>query len=356
MKIKYKSVNLGARRLAIIEKANEIIGELRAQGYTLTLRQLYYRFVAAGLIQNHQRNYKNLGEIIDAGRLGGLVDWEAIEDRIRNVEAVSTFAHVVDIVDAAAHQFRRDLWDRQEKYVECWIEKDALSQVVDRICKTWRVPYLICRGYVSQSEMWRSANRMLKAEDAGKWPVILHLGDHDPSGLDMTEDIKKRLDLFGCARTEVWRLALNMPQVEELKPPPNPVKPKDSRYRGYVEQWGKECWELDALDPRLIARLIQKNIIKNLDLDTWQQDYAVESQMRCDLLTASENWPEASDYIQETFSRVADPYPDPSLAKVKHEPTEKPRTEPRKRAGKRAPKKDQRGAGGRPRGRRGKKR
>jgi aspartate/tyrosine/aromatic aminotransferase len=41
------------------------------------------------------------------------------------------------------------------------------------------------QGYVSQSEMWGAAER-LKKVSRGKDIVILHLGDHDPSGKDMS--------------------------------------------------------------------------------------------------------------------------------------------------------------------------
>ena len=44
----YIEKNLRADSLTIIAQANEIVDEYAAQGFTLTLRQLYYQFVARG--------------------------------------------------------------------------------------------------------------------------------------------------------------------------------------------------------------------------------------------------------------------------------------------------------------------
>lgn len=82
--------------------------------------------------------------------------------------------------------------------------------------------------------------------------VILHLGDHDPSGIDMTRDISDRLELFG-ADVEVKRIALNWDQIDEFTPPPNPAKLSDSRAGAYIAEYGDESWELDALEPTLKA-------------------------------------------------------------------------------------------------------
>lgn len=87
-------------------------------------------------------------------------------------------------------------------------------------------------------------------------PVIIHLGDHDPSGIDMTRDIIDRMDIFE-AGVGVERIALNMDQIELYNPPKNPAKLSDTRAKGYIEKFGSSSYELDALEPRVIRDLIK---------------------------------------------------------------------------------------------------
>ena len=84
--ITYTPKRFSAGSLAMIEKANEIIADYAAQGFTLTLRQLYYQFVSKDLLPNKQAEYKRLGSVINDARMAGMLDWEAIEDRTRNVK------------------------------------------------------------------------------------------------------------------------------------------------------------------------------------------------------------------------------------------------------------------------------
>jgi hypothetical protein len=149
-----------------------------------------------------------------------------------------------------------------------WIEKEALAGVLERACEPLDVPHFSCRGYVSLSAMWRAAVRIrARLETRHKTAVVLHLGDHDPSGIDMTRDIEQRLAVFGADVT-VKRIALNMDQVRRFNPPPNPAKVTDSRCAGYIEKYGNQSWELDALDPRTINTLItnQVNRLTNAEL------------------------------------------------------------------------------------------
>ena len=74
-----------AATVTVIDQANAIITEYDAQGFTLTLRQLFYQFVARALLDNKFNEYKRLGTIIRNARDGGLIDWNSIEDRTREV-------------------------------------------------------------------------------------------------------------------------------------------------------------------------------------------------------------------------------------------------------------------------------
>ena len=303
-KIEYVSKNFRAESLALIELVNSVIDEYKAQGYSLTLRQVYYQMVARAIIPNNERSYKNLGALINDARLAGLVDWNAIEDRTRNLRGRSRWKNPAEIVAGAAYSYHVDYWAGQENYVEVWVEKDALVGIVGQVCEKADVSYFSCRGYVSQSEMWAAARRLDRQRQAGRNIVLLHLGDHDPSGVDMSRDIQERNTLFENFNLEFHRLALNMDQIEQYSPPPNPTKITDSRSGGYIEQYGHECWELDALEPQVISDLITKHVLRYRDEPTYRKVKAREDREKAQLEDLSDNWLAISahwDEIKENY-------------------------------------------------------
>ena len=283
--------------LAIIEQADQIIAEYQAMGFSLTLRQLYYQFVSRALIPNKQSEYKRLGSIVNDARLAGLLDWSAIEDRTRNVRKSPAWDNPQSILDAVAQQYKENPWDAQEHAPEVWIEKDALVGVIEPVCERMRVPFFACRGYASQSEVYAAGKRFGRVMDEGKMPIVLHLGDHDPSGLDMTRDNADRLEMFARAGVEVKRLALNMDQVDRYTPPPNPAKDTDARFVNYEQEFGDESWELDALDPPVIEALIQDALDAIIDQDAWDSSMEAEEANKADLESVAERWNDVTAFL-----------------------------------------------------------
>lgn len=288
-KICYISRRFGAEALQRIQQANAIISEYEGQGFNLTLRQCYYQMVARDIIPNTVKSYKNLGEILNDARLAGLVDWNAIEDRTRNLQKIGTWDSPVDIIRACADQYAEDWWKEQSTYCEVWVEKEALAGIVQSACDPYRVPHFACRGYVSQSEMWAAARRFEAVEQDGRQTHLIHLGDHDPSGIDMSRDIADRMRLFG-SEVEVTRIALTRDQVDEYGPPPNPAKATDSRYADYQRLHGDESWELDALEPRVIMELIRQEIESHIEQEAWEASKAREAASQRKLEYVCTNW------------------------------------------------------------------
>lgn len=283
---------------AEIRRAREIISEYAAQGFhTLTVRQIYYQFVSRDFIPNNLQAYKRLAGILNDARLAGELDWDSIGDNTRNLESPPSWDNPVSIMDAVAKQFRLDPWESQDVRIEVWIEKDALTGVIEPTCRRYRVPYFACRGYTSQSEAYAAGKRLGAYADAGQRVLVLHLGDHDPSGLQMTEDNETRLGMFGQfeddERFELRRIALNMDQVRRYNPPPNPTKMTDSRARGedgYVARYGRSSWELDALSPTVIAELIEANITPEIDDERWAKTMEEEERDRDLLKGVARHW------------------------------------------------------------------
>ncbi len=282
MKETFQPKNFSPAHQRIIYHANDIIEEYQAQGFTLTLRQLYYQFVSRDLIPNTPRDYKNLGVIISLARLAGEIDWDAIEDRGRNLNKPMTFINPAERIQVAAYNYQLNPWLLQDNYVEVWVEKEALIGVIEGVCRELRVPYFACKGYTSQSEMYSAGKRLLSKIEDGKKATIIHLGDHDPSGMDMTRDVNDRLVQFaGIPQYEdlkVRRIALNTDQVKQYAPPPNPAKLTDTRATKYIKQFGNKSWELDALSPEVISTLIRKHISGFIDEKRWAKSQAQEKK------------------------------------------------------------------------------
>lgn len=299
--IRYERIKLRDKSLALIESANVIINEYAAQGYNLTLRQLYYQFVSRDLLGNTQKNYKMLGDVVSNGRRAGLIDWNAIVDRTRYVRTHSSWDGPESIVETCASQFTVDFWANQRHRPEVWVEKDALVGVMQVACDPWQVPYFSCRGYTSDSEIWAAARRLRQHALDGFTPIIYHLGDHDPSGIDMSRDIEDRLRLFGqealSAVLQVKRIALNMDQVEQYEPPPNPAKETDSRFAQYQREHGDESWELDALDPTTLSALIADEMKAIIDKKVWKASEADRDVGRRELAAISGHWDSVSQFL-----------------------------------------------------------
>jgi hypothetical protein len=322
-KVCYVERNFSAGSREIIDHANDIIDEYSQQGFDLTLRQLYYQFVSRDLIANKQTEYKRLGSIINDARLAGEVDWEAIVDRTRELEKDPDWESPADIIGACSRQFRFDKWADQEHRVEVWIEKDALTGVIEGVCSKLQVPYFSCRGYTSQSEMWVAGQRLIDHATDGQTPVVLHLGDHDPSGIDMSRDITGRLEMF--LEHEGWggllklkRIALNMSQVQKYKPPPNPTKFTDSRATGYAEKYGMSSWELDALEPQVMTKLIRREVLYYRDQTKWIKQEEREKKAKEALRFAADCW-DRIQFISEDGDWSDDAFEDFEVARDEEE-------------------------------------
>lgn len=328
----------------IIKKIIYIVDLYSKQGYILSLRQLHYQFVTRNWIVNHDTAYKKLGSILDDCRYAGLVDWGAIEDRGRTPYLPFWVNNPDEGLQVIINQYRVNRQLDQDKYVELWTEKDALSGILRRSTSKYHIQLVVNKGYTSSSAAYNAYERTVEYILKGKKVVILYFGDHDPSGLDMVRDIRDRLTLFlsngdqlrdnnyFSQKVEEWwdeheytyydmnaygylsdkdlnalaydngeylnkydeavvqfdhgkiawylednnvfqviPIGLTMQQITEYNLPPNPTKITDSRSESYVKQFGKTCWEVDALEPSVLTSIVEIHITEHIDLDKYQK-------------------------------------------------------------------------------------
>ncbi len=264
-RIQFKTTNMTEATLERIDQANSIIEEYMSAGYRMTLRQLYYQFVSRDLFANVNKNYRMLGTTVMNGRLAGLIDWDAIEDRGRVPDMPSQWESLDALLKTAIKQFRLPRWKTQPTYAELWVEKQALAGVLAPLAYEFHVPLMVNKGYSSQSAMFESSQRFRRAPHHDKPKHLFYLGDLDPSGEDMVRDIRERLHMFGVDDLEVTKVALTMAQVEEHEPPPNPTKITDPRAQAFIDEFGESCWEVDALPPPTLEALIREAFEEIID-------------------------------------------------------------------------------------------
>ncbi len=339
MKIAFTpNLKMGKENKARLLKINSIIEEYHKMGYKLTLRQLYYQLVSRNVVPNDPKEYDKLGNLLTKGRMAGVVDWDAIEDRIRVPRHTYEVDSIEDAIKDAEEHYRLDRMADQNKYVEMWVEKDALSNVLSRKTQHYHVRLMVNRGYSSTTAMFDAYERFLPQLAKGKSVDVLYLGDHDPSGLDMVRDIYDRvfrmlanqpgfklvnyvnslpeeeldklmdkyagdnnayveeedemgvihgyLDSTRCYildKFHIQHIGLTSEQVKLHNPPENTAKSADPRYKDYILQYGTKCWEVDALNPPTLHELIDTAILGLIDIDRFNAMIEKENEDKAKL-------------------------------------------------------------------------
>ncbi|KKN65936.1 hypothetical protein LCGC14_0476390 [marine sediment metagenome] len=283
-------LHMNQKNKELLETINEIIDEYSMEGYKLTLRQLFYQLVSRDIVPNLTKEYAKLSTLLTKGRMGGVVDWSAIEDRNRVPYIPYSVDDIEDAINDTINQYRLDRQDGQKVHVELWVEKDALSGVLKRITEHYHIKLIVNKGYSSTSAMYDAYRRFSNKINEGKKVVVLYLGDHDPSGLDMIRDIHQRscefligdaVDFVGDddesnPAFQVRPIGLTMKQIKQFNPPPNPAKVKDPRSTGYIEKYGKVSWEVDALNPETLHKLVRENVEILIDMNLFNKQIKKE--------------------------------------------------------------------------------
>jgi hypothetical protein len=273
MKIKFRDIHLSKANLTRLDEINSIIESYQEQGYLLTLRQLYYQLVSRDVIPNNVSEYGKLSNLLKEGRMSGIVDWDAIEDRLRKPDRPPFWESPQSIIDACAQQYRVNRMSGQNEHIAVWVEKDALSGVLKRVTQEYGIQIVVNRGYSSATAMFDAHERFLEAyENEGQNSIVIYIGDFDPSGQDMIRDITDRISEFKngifCEYDfKIMPIALTWSQIEEFNPPPNPAKITDPRAKAYILKHGPTSWEVDALRPETLHSLLENTIRDLIDSD-----------------------------------------------------------------------------------------
>jgi hypothetical protein len=235
-----------------------------------------------------------LSKLLKHARLSGYINWNDVEDRIRAFHDLTGFTDEAEFIDQEKKKllkgYGRNLLQSQKKYIEVWIEKDALSSIFTKVCSKYSVPVIVCRGFSSVSFLNDFRDRLrLKAD---KIPLMLYFGDFDPSGMEMLKAMKTTLrDEFNIDNMEFKRIALLEEDINIYELPHNPdaIKKKDTRSKKHVKAFGELAVELDALRPDILEEKIEGAILNEIEINLYHKELIKEQQELDKLNSLREN-------------------------------------------------------------------
>jgi hypothetical protein len=250
--------------------------ELLAEEQPMNVRQIFYRFTSEGLMEKTEKGYRRVGYQLRAMRKAGTIDYGAIADNTRWVRKPASYSNPQEAIAQLLEYYRRSRWDNQRVYVEVWLEKDALANVLLPVTAHYDVPLMVCRGFASMSYM-HSASQTIATKD--KPTVLLYFGDYDASGVEIPEKVYAGIKEFLPGKdVELRRLAVNEDQIRMWNLQTRPPKQNKNDHRS--KKWGnKPCVEVDAIPPNMLRSLVEESIREYIDQKAWK---AAERQEKKD--------------------------------------------------------------------------
>ncbi len=291
-----------AKSLEIINASIRILEEIQPA----SVRAVCYRLFIEKLIPNMSKNSTGaVGKQLVYARENGLLSWDWIVDETREAETISSWSNPESVISAAVNQYRKDYWAMQPRRVEVWSEKGTVRGTVAPILKKYGVTFRVMHGYGSATSIYGIAQETMASN---KPLTVLYIGDHDPSGLQMSEiDLPARLKRYG-GRAEIVRIALDASDVTddtELPWFPASDKTGDSRHGWFTELYGQRCWEVDALSPVVLRDRLDNAIGNLLDLNAWNHAVKIEAAEVESMQNIMGNWKKSISSQASKYSKGA---------------------------------------------------
>jgi hypothetical protein len=283
------------KNLVLAERAMDTLDQERP----MTLRQLYYRLVSAGVLRNDQKEYKRLGSVMTRIREDSKVPRSWIVDHVRSTLKPSSWTGLANFAETVRDAYRKDYWASLDHHVEIFVEKDAVAGTVQPVTEEKDIRLRVCRGYSSVSFAGEIADLWTRVQK----PIFAYyLGDFDPSGFDLERDLREKLERYSrrpCVtyptennrrcfcwqRLGVCREDFGLHDLISL-----PVKEKDRRAKAFLATHGRHCAEVDAIPPTELRSRVEKAINRHIDLDRWKGLVEVEKLQQQTLDDVVEKW------------------------------------------------------------------
>lgn len=269
-------MGLHKKTLELIDTAKEIM----ADGYPMTVRQVFYQLVSRQVIKNNLGQYHAVSNALVDARREGVIPWEWIEDRTRRPRHVSMWTGLSEFADTCKRSYRLNVWDSQAVYLEVWLEKDALSGIFEDVLDLYGVTLNVGRGYDGWSSIHNAAERF---NDKTEEITVLYFGDFDPSGEDMKRSLEKRLEELNC-QPKIIKCALTFDDIRRYKLPPNFTKKTDTRSAAFISEYGDVSVELDALPVDVLRERLKTEVESRMNLKALSKVKKREDKDRAELV------------------------------------------------------------------------
>lgn len=256
----------------VVERA---IVEIAAEIQPCSVRAVCYKLFTRGLIEDMGKNCTNkISGVLTRLRERGLVPWEHIVDAGRQPDRIATFQSPEHIIGIAVRQYRRDAWREQPERLQVVVEKGTVQSTIGPVLNEFGVTCRVMKGYGSATAL----NDLATESASDDRPLtLLYLGDHDPSGRHMSDvDLPERIDRYG-GKAEIRRIAIDVADVPLLPSFNVDTKVEDTRYRWFLEQYGRRCVELDALPPPDLRDRLTAAIVAHIEVDAWALSQRIQA-------------------------------------------------------------------------------
>lgn len=272
------------------QRSLDLIEAMRAEAkaaHPITGRGIGYKLFSAGVIPSMERaEMQRVYRLLKEAREQGRIPWSWIVDETRELEKVSTWANPRDYARCVARSYRRDFWDQQPRRVMVVSEKGTVRGLLRPVLDDFAVGFQVMHGFSSATIV-----HDISEDDDGRPLVILYVGDFDPSGMFMSEeDLPNRFTKYAGDHVELRRIALTREQTRGLLSFPATDKRKDPRFRWFVRNFGKRCWELDAMDPNDLRACVKREIKRLIEPTAWKRCEVVNKAEQESLRTILGKW------------------------------------------------------------------
>jgi hypothetical protein len=262
-----------ARHGKTLQRMNAI-REIAEGRQPITVRGIAYALFIRGMTDSMAtRNTQMVSRLVTQMREEGSLPWEWIVDNGRPVCATPSWDDPEAFMDSVLSQYRKDYWSHQPYDVRLWSEKATVAGTLAPVRKRYGVPFQFLKGFNSATEAYKAAQSNFHSSSRYE-SILLYIGDHDPSGLYMSEvDLPGRLERYG-GQAVIQRIALTSDDGPALDLPSFPVEDKrtDPRFKWWEQNgFGPRCWELDAMDPNLLRLRVEQAILEYIDLIAWKR-------------------------------------------------------------------------------------
>lgn len=285
--------------LDLIESCRDLLKQIQPA----SVRAVCYQLFARKLINSMSKlDTQRVSKQLVWAREQHEIPWGWITDETRAPEWGGGYDDLGDYMKASLIYAHKDRWADQPELVEVWSEKATIGGTIRPVLEDLGVTFRVMHGFASATAVYNAAQDGIQRSR-----TVLYVGDFDPSGLHMSEvDLPQRLARYGAGdltdeqrfvaelgSITIKRIALTADDTKELKVPSFNVatKESDARHAWFVKNYGRRCWELDAMPPPVLRERVESEIMKFIEPEAWERAEIAERAQKESMRHFLNRWP-----------------------------------------------------------------